>query len=191
MRKTWGAIRNRRAELGLTQAVVAEFAGRGVSIEFVSQVERLMIPSDFDGIADKLCRVADVLNIELHDLFPQWYLDAIEKQLFPSGKRKIVWISIVDLDSVEESELPTLDGPEKVLNRVWLRAILEECFEDLPSREVSILRMRYGFGEEPKTLEEVSKKLNVTRERIRQLEAQALSRLRHPAHARYLRDFLY
>ena len=51
--------------------------------------------------------------------------------------------------------------------------------------------MRYGLVDgETYTLEEVGKKLGVTRERVRQIEAQALSRLRHPTHARRLKDFL-
>jgi RNA polymerase primary sigma factor len=51
--------------------------------------------------------------------------------------------------------------------------------------------MRYGLVDgETYTLEEVGKKLGVTRERIRQIEVQALGRLRHPTHARKLRDFL-
>jgi RNA polymerase primary sigma factor len=56
---------------------------------------------------------------------------------------------------------------------------------------VRILQLRYGLVDgETYTLEEVGKKLGVTRERVRQIEAQALSRLRHPAHSRWLKDFL-
>jgi RNA polymerase primary sigma factor len=58
-------------------------------------------------------------------------------------------------------------------------------------REVRILQMRYGLVDgETYTLEEVGKKLGVTRERVRQIEAQALSRLRHPTHSRRLKGFL-
>ena len=55
----------------------------------------------------------------------------------------------------------------------------------LPPREVRILQLRYGLLDgESYTLEEVGKKMGVTRERVRQIEAQALSRLRHPIHRR-------
>jgi RNA polymerase primary sigma factor len=69
--------------------------------------------------------------------------------------------------------------------------MLHEILEDLPPREVRILQLRYGLVDgETYTLEEVGKRMGVTRERVRQIEAQALSRLRHPTHSRRLRDFL-
>jgi RNA polymerase primary sigma factor len=100
-------------------------------------------------------------------------------------------------DDEEESVLgdfiPDEDSPapvEMVTNKM-LRAQLEEILSTLPLREVRILQLRYGLLDgETYTLEEVGRKLGVTRERVRQIEAQALSRLRLPAHARKLRDFL-
>ena len=72
-----------------------------------------------------------------------------------------------------------------------LRDQLTDILSGLPPREVRILQMRYGLVDgETYTLEEVGKKLGVTRERVRQIEAQALSRLRHPTHSRKLRDYL-
>ncbi len=82
-------------------------------------------------------------------------------------------------------------APADVVSSSILRDLLQDVLEDLPPREVRILQMRYGLVDgETYTLEEVGKKLGVTRERVRQIEVQALSRLRHPAHARKLRDFL-
>jgi RNA polymerase primary sigma factor len=82
-------------------------------------------------------------------------------------------------------------APADVVSSGILRDLLREVLEDLPPREVRILQMRYGLVDgKTYTLEEVGQKLGVTRERIRQIEVQALSRLRHPAHARKLRDFL-
>jgi RNA polymerase primary sigma factor len=82
-------------------------------------------------------------------------------------------------------------APSDVVSSAILRDLLREVLEDLPPREVRILQMRYGLVDgKTYTLEEVGQKLGVTRERIRQIEVQALSRLRHPAHARKLRDFL-
>jgi RNA polymerase primary sigma factor len=91
-------------------------------------------------------------------------------------------------DFVEDTESPS---PPDRLSSVMLRDQLMEILVDLPPREVKILQMRYGLLDgQTYTLEQVGKKLGVTRERVRQIEAQALSRLRHPAHARRLRDFL-
>ncbi len=91
-------------------------------------------------------------------------------------------------DFVEDTESP---APPDEVGAGMLRDILFEILADLPPREVKILQMRYGLIDgQTYTLEEVGNKMGVTRERVRQIEAQALSRLRHPAHARRLRDFL-
>jgi RNA polymerase primary sigma factor len=82
-------------------------------------------------------------------------------------------------------------APEESVTSGLLRDLLRGILQDLPPREVQILQMRYGLIDgETFTLEQVGKKLGVTRERVRQIEAQALSRLRHPTHSRRLRDFL-
>ena len=68
---------------------------------------------------------------------------------------------------------------------------IKTVLSTLSPREESIIRMRFGLGEERDyTLEEIGEGLDVTRERIRQIEAKALSRLRHPARARNLEGFL-
>jgi RNA polymerase primary sigma factor len=91
-------------------------------------------------------------------------------------------------DFIENDEAA---APAEVVSSSILRDLLQDVLEDLPPREVRILQMRYGLVDgQTYTLEEVGQKLGVTRERIRQIEVQALSRLRHPAHARKLRDFL-
>ena len=91
-------------------------------------------------------------------------------------------------DFVEDTDSPS--PPDRV-SAVMLKDQLIEILVDLPPREVKILQMRYGLLDgQTYTLEQVGRKLGVTRERVRQIEAQALSRLRHPAHARRLRDYL-
>jgi RNA polymerase primary sigma factor len=92
-------------------------------------------------------------------------------------------------DFIEDGDSPA--PPDRVSSTI-LRDLLMEILVDLPPREVKILQMRYGLVDgETYTLEQVGNKFGVTRERVRQIEAQALSRLRHPAHARRLRDFLH
>ncbi|MBN1922955.1 MAG: sigma-70 family RNA polymerase sigma factor [Anaerolineae bacterium] len=92
-------------------------------------------------------------------------------------------------DFVEDIDSP---APPDEVSSSMLREVLLDILADLPPREVKILQMRYGLLDgQTYTLEEVGRKLGVTRERVRQIEAQALSRLRHPAHARHLRDFLH
>ena len=68
---------------------------------------------------------------------------------------------------------------------------IEELLNILPEREQEVIRMRFGMnGERVYTLEEVGQKMNLTRERIRQIEAKALRKLRHPSRSKKLKDFL-
>ena len=91
-------------------------------------------------------------------------------------------------DFIEDEESP---APSEAATQNLLREQLEEVLSSLPPREVRILQLRYGLLDgQSYTLEEVGKKMGVTRERVRQIEAQALSRLRHPTHRRKLRDYI-
>jgi RNA polymerase primary sigma factor len=72
-----------------------------------------------------------------------------------------------------------------------LKEQLEEVLHTLTEREEKVLRLRFGLDDgKPRTLEEVGKKFNVTRERIRQIEAKALRKLRHPSRSKRLKDYL-
>jgi len=91
-------------------------------------------------------------------------------------------------DFIEDDEAPP---PDATATYNLLREHLEEVLNSLPPREVRILQLRYGLLDgQAYTLEEVGRKMGVTRERVRQIEAQALSRLRHPTIRRKLRDYL-
>lgn len=91
-------------------------------------------------------------------------------------------------DFIEDDEAPP---PDESATYNLLREHLEEVLNGLPPREVRILQLRYGLLDgQAYTLEEVGRKMGVTRERVRQIEAQALSRLRHPSIRRKLRDYL-
>jgi RNA polymerase primary sigma factor len=68
---------------------------------------------------------------------------------------------------------------------------LNKALDTLPERERDVLKFRYGIGSDRShTLEEVGREFKVTRERIRQIEAKALRKLRHPSRARHLKGFL-
>jgi len=91
-------------------------------------------------------------------------------------------------DFIEDDEAPP---PDDTATYNLLREHLEDVLNSLPPREVRILQLRYGLLDgQAYTLEEVGRKMGVTRERVRQIEAQALSRLRHPTIRRKLRDYL-
>ena len=72
-----------------------------------------------------------------------------------------------------------------------LKEQLSEVLNTLTEREQKVLRLRFGMNDgRARTLEEVGKEFDVTRERIRQIEAKALRKLRHPSRSRKLRDYL-
>ena len=89
--------------------------------------------------------------------------------------------------------LPDEDAsePSEAASFSLLREQLEEVLDTLAPREKKVLELRFGIVDgRTRTLEEVGKEFNVTRERIRQIEAKALRKLRHPSRSKKLRDFL-
>jgi RNA polymerase primary sigma factor len=91
-------------------------------------------------------------------------------------------------DFIQDEDLVT---PDESATYNLLREHLDSVLNGLPPREVRILQLRYGLLDgQAYTLEDVGRKMGVTRERVRQIEAQALSRLRHPTIRRKLREYL-
>ena len=83
-----------------------------------------------------------------------------------------------------------IENPVDYTTRVVLREQLDEVLDTLTDREENVLRLRFGLDDgKMRTLEDVGKVFNVTRERIRQIEAKALRKLRHPSRSKPLRDF--
>ena len=83
------------------------------------------------------------------------------------------------------------DSPDDVTSKQMLSENVEEVLKALSDREAKVLRMRFGLaGNRTMTLEEVGKEFGVTRERIRQIEAKALRKLKHPSKRKKLQDFL-
>ena len=91
-------------------------------------------------------------------------------------------------DSVADSNVVT---PEGNVESVMLREHIDALLGDLKERERQVIVLRFGLEDgHPRTLEEVGKEFNVTRERIRQIEAKALRKLRNPVRSKRIRDFL-
>jgi RNA polymerase primary sigma factor len=85
----------------------------------------------------------------------------------------------------------SVDGPADAATRSMLHEAVVEVLGELTEREQEIVRMRFGLdGGRAKTLEEVGQEFGVTRERIRQIEAKTLAKLRHPQRSQRLREFL-
>jgi RNA polymerase primary sigma factor len=91
-------------------------------------------------------------------------------------------------DFIEDANV---DGPADAATRAMLHEAVEQVLGELSEREQEIVRMRFGLdGAQAKTLEEVGREFGVTRERIRQIEAKTLAKLRHPQRSQRLREFL-
>lgn len=102
----------------------------------------------------------------------------------PIGKEEDSKLS----DFIEDSEM---DTPVHSVTQELLRDDLDEVLKTLSEREREVLSLRFGLGDgHPRTLEEVGQHFNVTRERIRQIEAKALRKLRHPNRNRRLREYI-
>ena len=91
-------------------------------------------------------------------------------------------------DFIPDDEAP---APADAASHTLLRETLGDVLDSLTPREEKVLRLRFGLEDgRSRTLEEVGKEFNVTRERIRQIEAKALRKLRHPSRSKKLKDFL-
>ncbi len=87
----------------------------------------------------------------------------------------------------DESSMSLVD----VVSRTMLKTELEQAMKSLSDRERDVLRLRFGLDDDrPRTLEEVGKMFHVTRERVRQIEAKALRKMKNPLHSKYLRGFM-
>ena len=91
-------------------------------------------------------------------------------------------------DFIQDENITT---PADAAALLLLKEQLDEAMSALTDREKEVLRMRFGLNEaQPLTLEQVGKHFNVTRERIRQIEAKALRKLKHPSRSKKLRDYM-
>jgi len=91
-------------------------------------------------------------------------------------------------DFIQDEDAP---APAEAASNALMKELLWEVLDTLTPREAKVLRLRFGLDDgNPRTLEEVGKEFHVTRERIRQIEAKALRKLRHPSRSKKLKDFL-
>jgi RNA polymerase primary sigma factor len=91
-------------------------------------------------------------------------------------------------DFIQDEDAP---APAEAASNALMKELLWEVLDTLTPREAKVLRLRFGLDDgNPRTLEEVGREFHVTRERIRQIEAKALRKLRHPSRSKKLKDFL-
>ena len=175
---------------------------QAITRAIADQARTIRIPVHMVETINKVIRVSRQLLQELgHDPSPE---EISEEMNMPVQKvREILKIAQepVSLETPigeeEDSHLgdfiPDTDAPEpsEVASFSMLKEQLVDVLKTLTPREEKVLRLRFGIEDgRTRTLEEVGKEFNVTRERIRQIEAKALRKLRHPSRSKKLKDFL-
>ena len=166
-------LRQMRLERGLTQHELAEEASKFLpegtkfcNVE-ISAYERISSPPYYKAQA-----LADFFDVNI-------------ETLFSNGLCKLA-------THLEEKrhQLQRRCCPETKCKTEDFYDVLKEVLETLTKKEEEVIRMRYGIGDEELTLDEISEKYDLTRERIRQIEEKALKKLRHPSRSRYLVPYL-
>ncbi len=174
-----------RKERGFTQANLAMLVG--VDSGTISQIETLrLIPN-----RDLRVEIAEALSVEVKWLFAQQLLSAVETGAFT--QRKALCTEEMLKKLIANRTLPALpESMEDQLAKSMMGgSLLEVVRKDLEPRETGVLESRFGLKDDsPNSLEEVGREFNVTRERVRQIEAKALRKLRHPSRRRHINDYL-
>jgi RNA polymerase primary sigma factor len=155
-------------------------------VESISKLKRTAYLMEQDrGQPPSPEEIADEMGLKPHRV--RWMLKVARHPLSlqkPVGEEKDSELG----SFIEDKETPP---PSEVAERTLLRATFEKLLSTLRPREERILRLRFGLQDgQIYTLEEVGERFGLTRERIRQIEKEALRRLRHPRRSRLLKDYL-
>ena len=175
---------------------------QAITRAIADQARTIRIPVHMVETINKLIRVQRQLIQEL-GREPEVEELAAELDITPEKVREIMKISQEPVslekpigeeedshlgDFIPDEDIPS---PEQQAAFTLLKEQLNEILASLTQREGKVLRLRFGLDDgRPRTLEEVGKEFGVTRERIRQIEAKALRKLRHPSRSKKLKDYL-
>ena len=178
---------------------------QAITRAIADQARTIRIPVHMVETINKMTRVQRQLIQDLgREPTAEEISDAMGGELTPKRIREIQRIALEPVsletpigeeddshlgDFIEDKES---ESPVDFTTRQLLKEELYSILKDLNDREERVIRLRYGLDDNcPKTLEEVGKIFNVTRERIRQIEAKALKKLRHPTRSKRLGDYKY
>ncbi len=175
---------------------------QAISRSIADQARTIRIPVHMVETINKYARISRQLTSELgHDPTTAEIAKAmgVEESKVEEIRKIAIEPTSLDAPVGEEDENQLSDfikdkttlGPAEAANFSSLRKELETVMESLTEREQKVLRLRFGLDDgQARTLEEVGQDFDVTRERIRQIEAKALRKLRHPTRAKRLVDYL-
>jgi RNA polymerase primary sigma factor len=176
---------------------------QAITRAIADQARTIRIPVHMVETINKMTRVQRQLIQELgRDPTAEEISEKMEGALSPERIREIQRIALEPVsletpigeeddshlgDFIEDKDTPS---PEEYTTKSLLKDELYEIMKDLTDREERVLVLRYGLEDNrPRTLEEVGREFGVTRERIRQIEAKAIRKLRHPTRAKRLGDY--
>jgi RNA polymerase primary sigma factor len=175
---------------------------QAITRAIADQARTIRIPVHMVETINKLIRVSRQL---LQELGREPHVDEIAKEMNMSEDRVREIMKIAqepvsletpigeEEDSILGDFIPDSDAPapSEMAAFTLLKEQLIDVLDTLTPREAKVLKLRFGLDDgRSRTLEEVGKEFNVTRERIRQIEAKALRKLRHPSRSKKLKDFL-
>ncbi|MBQ9458064.1 MAG: RNA polymerase sigma factor RpoD [Bacilli bacterium] len=176
---------------------------QAITRAIADQARTIRIPVHMVETINKMTRVQRQLVQELgRDPTPEEISEKMEGALSPERIREIQRIALEPVsletpigeeddshlgDFIEDKDA---ESPGEYTTKSLLKDELYEIMKDLTDREERVLRLRYGLDDNrPRTLEEVGREFGVTRERIRQIEAKAIRKLRHPNRSKRLGDY--
>lgn len=176
---------------------------QAITRAIADQARTIRIPVHMVETINKMTRVQRQLVQDLgREPTAEEISDALEGALSPKRIREIQRIAMEPVsletpigeeddshlgDFIEDKES---ESPSEFTTKQLLKEELYSILKDLTDREERVIRLRYGLDDNrPRTLEEVGKEFGVTRERIRQIEAKAIRKLRHPTRAKKLGDY--
>jgi RNA polymerase primary sigma factor len=175
---------------------------QAVTRALADQSRTIRVPVHMVEMINQLVRVRRRLEQEL-SRDPTNQEIAIEMALTPEKVREVIQVSQApvsleqSIGEEEESHLSDFvedkeaTSPAEAASLSMLRAAVDDALDTLTPRERRVLQLRFGlFDARQRTLEEIGQRLGVTRERIRQIEAKALRKLRHPRRSQKLKDYL-
>lgn len=154
-------------------------------------VSNWMQMRNFPRKPEVLQKLMELTGKSAFDLFPEFMREPGWKEIIDRVPKEYVFVRKVEVKALAGGKILALPSAEdEYIAKKEFGKHLYAALDNLATRERRVLELRFGLGEEDvHTLEEVGAKLRISRDRVRQIQNQAIRKLRHPKLSRFLRDF--